>query len=121
MITISFIYDSPHKPVITFLIEYNDHDTNSRYTSIKTHPYYQHPKDWQLGVLFAGLRLLSIGAGGIKPCNIAFGADQYTAKGRGQLESFFNWRYFTFTIALVIVLTGVVRMMHAFYHMGLFT
>lgn len=74
-------------------------------------PNCQHPKDWQLGVLFTGLGLLSIGAGGIRPCNIAFGADQFdtnTAKGRGQLESFFNWWYFTFTIALVIVLTGVV-------------
>ncbi|KAJ1378439.1 Proton-dependent oligopeptide transporter family [Sesbania bispinosa] len=61
--------------------------------------------------LTAGLGLLSIGAGGIRPCNIAFGADQFdtnTEKGRGQLESFFNWWYFTFTIALVVALTGVV-------------
>ncbi|KAL6181568.1 hypothetical protein ACLB2K_048223 [Fragaria x ananassa] len=69
------------------------------------------PKTWQLAVLFMGLALLSIGAGGIRPCNIAFGADQFdtrTAKGRAQLESFFNWWYFSFTIALVIALTGVV-------------
>jgi peptide/histidine transporter 3/4 len=74
-------------------------------------PHCQHPKDWQLGILFAGLGLLSIGAGGIRPCNIAFGADQFdtnTEKGKGQLVSFFNWWYFTFTIALVIALTGVV-------------
>ncbi|XP_045787824.1 protein NRT1/ PTR FAMILY 2.8-like isoform X1 [Trifolium pratense] len=74
-------------------------------------PTCQHPQNWQLGVLFAGLGLLSIGAGGIRPCNIAFGADQFdtkTKKGRLQLESFFNWWYFTFTIALVIALTGVV-------------
>ncbi|KAE9609612.1 hypothetical protein Lal_00006543 [Lupinus albus] len=71
----------------------------------------QRPQGWQLGVLFSGLGLLSIGAGGIRPCNIAFGADQFdtnTEKGRVQLESFFNWWYFTFTIALVIALTGVV-------------
>lgn len=69
------------------------------------------PKSWQLGVLFAGLGLLSIGAGGIRPCNIAFGADQFdtrTEKGKAQLQSFFNWWYFTFTIALVVALTGVV-------------
>nr|XP_027192420.1 protein NRT1/ PTR FAMILY 2.8 isoform X2 [Cicer arietinum] len=77
----------------------------------KDRPHCQHPQDWQLGVLFASLGLLSIGAGGIRPCNIAFGADQFdttTEKGKGQLESFFNWWYFTFTIALVVALTGVV-------------
>ncbi|KAK9901795.1 hypothetical protein M0R45_001957 [Rubus argutus] len=43
------------------------------------------PKTWQLAILFMGLGLLSIGAGGIRPCNIAFGADQFdtrTAKGK---------------------------------------
>ncbi|KAJ1379590.1 Proton-dependent oligopeptide transporter family [Sesbania bispinosa] len=94
---------------------YVDHDPNSRYTSIETSsvqgPHCQQPQGWQLGALFAGLGLLSIGAGGIRPCNIAFGADQFdtrTEKGKAQLESFFNWWYFTFTIALIIALTGVV-------------
>ncbi|KAK7388985.1 hypothetical protein VNO78_23816 [Psophocarpus tetragonolobus] len=74
-------------------------------------PHCELPHAWQLAVLFSGLGMLSIGAGGIRPCNIAFGADQFdtsTEKGRGQLESFFNWWYFTFTIALVIALTAVV-------------
>ncbi|CAN1275506.1 Protein NRT1/ PTR FAMILY 2.8 [Linum perenne] len=65
----------------------------------------------QLAVLYIGLALLAIGAGGIRPCNIAFGADQFdtrTEKGRAQLESFFNWWYFSFTVALVIALTIVV-------------
>ncbi|EOA22201.1 hypothetical protein CARUB_v10002773mg [Capsella rubella] len=69
------------------------------------------PTKWQLGVLFSGLGLLAIGAGGIRPCNIAFGADQFdtsTKKGKAQLETFFNWWYFSFTVALVIALTGVV-------------
>lgn len=69
------------------------------------------PAKWQLGVLFSGLGLLAIGAGGIRPCNIAFGADQFdtsTKKGKAQLETFFNWWYFSFTVALVIALTGVV-------------
>ncbi|XP_028763381.1 protein NRT1/ PTR FAMILY 2.8-like [Neltuma alba] len=71
----------------------------------------QKSKAWQIGILFGGLGLLSIGAGGIRPCNIAFGADQFdtkTEKGRAQLESFFNWWYLSFTVALVIALTGVV-------------
>ncbi|KAK4485696.1 hypothetical protein RD792_008348 [Penstemon davidsonii] len=69
------------------------------------------PHKWQLAFLFTGLGLIALGAGGIRPCNIAFGADQFdtnTKKGRAQLESFFNWWYFSFTIALVIALTGVV-------------
>ncbi|KAL5747371.1 hypothetical protein ACOSP7_024369 [Xanthoceras sorbifolium] len=69
------------------------------------------PKAGQYACLFAGLGLLAIGAGGIRPCNIGFGADQFdtrTEKGRAQLESFFNWWYFSFTIALIIALTIVV-------------
>ncbi|OAY37703.1 protein NRT1/ PTR FAMILY 2.8 [Manihot esculenta] len=69
------------------------------------------PEKWQLGFLFVSLGFLSIGAGGIRPCNIAFGADQFdttTAKGRANLESFFNWWYFFFTIALLVALTGVI-------------
>lgn len=68
-------------------------------------------KSWQLGILLGGLGLLAIGAGGIRPCNIAFGADQFdttTEKGRRQLERFFNWWYFSFTLALIVAFTGVV-------------
>lgn len=71
----------------------------------------QKPQDWQLGVLYSGLGLIAVGAGGVRPCNIAFGADQFdtgTEKGRAQLESFFNWWYFSFTVSLVIALTVVV-------------
>ncbi|KAJ8773549.1 hypothetical protein K2173_005795 [Erythroxylum novogranatense] len=69
------------------------------------------PQKWQLGFLFSSLVLLAIGAGGIRPCNIAFGADQFdstTEKGRAQLESFFNWWYFLFTVALLVALTSIV-------------
>ncbi|KAL9673501.1 hypothetical protein QQ045_029760 [Rhodiola kirilowii] len=61
------------------------------------------------GVLL--VNVVQIWSGGIRPCNIAFGADQFnttTEKGRAQLESFFNWWYFSFTIALVVALTAVV-------------
>ncbi|KAL3845998.1 hypothetical protein ACJIZ3_003401 [Penstemon smallii] len=69
------------------------------------------PHNMQLPFLFTALGLIALGAGGIRPCNIAFGADQFdtrTKNGRAQLESFFNWWYFSFTIALVISLSGVV-------------
>ncbi|CAI0427342.1 unnamed protein product [Linum tenue] len=71
----------------------------------------QPPNGTQLTALYIGLALLAIGAGGIRPCNIAFGADQFdtrTEKGRALLASFFNWWYFSFTVALVIALTVVV-------------
>lgn len=74
-------------------------------------PDCEEPFGWQLAVLFIGLTLLAIGAGGIRPCNIAFGADQFntsTERGRAQLESFFNWWYLLFTVALLIALTVVV-------------
>lgn len=71
----------------------------------------EQPNAWQKLVLFSGLGLLVIGSGGLRPCNIAFGADQFdttTEKGRAQLDSFCNWWYFLFTIALIVALTGVV-------------
>ncbi|PRQ43107.1 putative proton-dependent oligopeptide transporter family, major facilitator superfamily [Rosa chinensis] len=71
----------------------------------------EQPNAWQKFVLFSGLGLLVIGSGGLRPCNIAFGADQFdttTEKGRAQLDSFCNWWYFLFTIALIVALTGVV-------------
>ncbi|KAK2965941.1 hypothetical protein RJ640_005357 [Escallonia rubra] len=69
------------------------------------------PQKWQMGVLYTGFGLLAIGAGGIRPCNIAFGADQFdtnTEKGKKQLDSFFNWWWLSFSLALLIALTGVV-------------
>ncbi|KAK9748063.1 hypothetical protein RND81_02G032900 [Saponaria officinalis] len=68
-------------------------------------------KAWQLAILFAALLLLALGSGGIRPCNIAFGTDQFdttTEKGRLQLSRFYNWWYFSFTVSLVIALTGLV-------------
>lgn len=69
------------------------------------------PHKWQLSFLFISLGLLAIGAGAVRPCNVTFGADQFdlsTKKGRIQLQRFFNWWYLSFTIALVIALTGVI-------------
>ena len=65
----------------------------------------------QLAVLLCSFGLLVIGAGGIRPCNLAFGADQfnpYTKAGREGINSFFNWYYFTFTIAMMISSTFII-------------
>lgn len=69
------------------------------------------PSQTQLGFLLLGLGFLSIGTGGIRPCSIPFGVDQFdptTDQGRKGINSFFNWYYTTFTIVLLITQTVVV-------------
>ncbi|KAF3792682.1 NRT1-PTR FAMILY 2-13 protein [Nymphaea thermarum] len=69
------------------------------------------PSRMHLGVLFTALALLTIGAGGIRPCNVAFAVDQFDAaseKGRKDINTFFNWYYFSFTISMMVALTLVV-------------
>ncbi|KAJ8547855.1 hypothetical protein K7X08_021091 [Anisodus acutangulus] len=65
----------------------------------------------QMGFLVMGLGFLSIGSGGIRPCSIPFGVDQFdstTDEGRKGIASFFNWYYTSFTVVLIIALTLVV-------------
>ncbi|OMO93026.1 Proton-dependent oligopeptide transporter family [Corchorus capsularis] len=69
------------------------------------------PTPWQLTFLLSGLGLMVVGAGGIRPCNLAFGADQFdpeTESGKRGISSFFNWYYFTFTFAMMVSLTIIV-------------
>ncbi|PON86072.1 Proton-dependent oligopeptide transporter [Trema orientale] len=69
------------------------------------------PTTWQMTFLLSGLGLLVVGAGGIRPCNLAFGADQFnpnTESGKKGINSFFNWYYFTFTFAMMVSLTLIV-------------
>ncbi|KNA22671.1 hypothetical protein SOVF_032270 isoform A [Spinacia oleracea] len=69
------------------------------------------PTTGQLAFLIGGLSFLIVGAGGIRPCNLAFGADQFdpeTESGKRGISSFFNWYYFTLTFAVMISVTVVV-------------
>ncbi|KMT10401.1 hypothetical protein BVRB_5g115290 [Beta vulgaris subsp. vulgaris] len=69
------------------------------------------PTTGQLAFLLGGLAFLIIGAGGIRPCNLAFGADQFnpeTESGKRGINSFFNWYYFTYTFAIMVSVTIVV-------------
>ncbi|XP_058073875.1 protein NRT1/ PTR FAMILY 2.13 [Magnolia sinica] len=69
------------------------------------------PTRAQMGMLYLALGLLTIGAGGIRPCNLPFGVDQFdatTEKGRQGIDSFFNWYYFTFNISMMIAMTVIV-------------
>ncbi|CAH8350725.1 unnamed protein product [Eruca vesicaria subsp. sativa] len=71
----------------------------------------QEPNGGQILFLMFGLFLLVVGAGGIRPCNLAFGCDQFNPKsesGKKGIDSFFNWYFFTFTFAQIISLTLVV-------------
>ncbi|KAM7260766.1 hypothetical protein ACFE04_026241 [Oxalis oulophora] len=70
------------------------------------------PSPMQLTFLFASFGFLIIGAGGIRPCNLAFGADQFnphTESGKRGISSFINWYNFTFTLALMVSVTVLVH------------
>ncbi|XP_009798933.1 protein NRT1/ PTR FAMILY 2.10-like isoform X1 [Nicotiana sylvestris] len=69
------------------------------------------PTTKQMTFLLIGFGLLVIGSSGIRPCNLAFGADQFdpnTAPGRKGISSFFNWYYFSLTFAMMVSLTVIV-------------
>ncbi|KAM0058825.1 putative proton-dependent oligopeptide transporter family, MFS transporter superfamily [Helianthus debilis subsp. tardiflorus] len=71
----------------------------------------QGPTTRQFGFLALALGFLSIGTGGIRPCSLPFGVDQFdptTDEGRKGITSFFNWYYTTFTIIVLIAMTLVV-------------
>lgn len=64
-----------------------------------------------MAFLLTGFALLVVGAAGIRPCNLAFGADQFNPKtesGKRGINSFFNWYFFTFTFAQMVALTLIV-------------
>lgn len=63
----------------------------------------------QLLFLFSAFALLSIAAGGIRPCAYPFGADQFnqsTFEGRKSFQSYSNWYFFG--IYLSVLLSGTV-------------
>ncbi|XP_060170276.1 protein NRT1/ PTR FAMILY 2.11-like [Lycium barbarum] len=69
------------------------------------------PTTGQMTFLLGGFCLLVTGASGIRPCNLAFGADQFdpnTESGRRGISSFFNWYYFSYTFAMMVSLTVIV-------------
>lgn len=69
------------------------------------------PSPAQLAVLLCSFAFLVAGAGGIRPCNLPFGADQFdphTESGKRGIDSFFNWYYFSFTFAMMIASTLII-------------
>ncbi|CAI9112325.1 OLC1v1012762C1 [Oldenlandia corymbosa var. corymbosa] len=69
------------------------------------------PTGWQMAFLLTAFGFLVVGSSGIRPCNLAFGADQFnpnTESGRRGINSFFNWYYFTYAFAMMVSLTAIV-------------
>lgn len=63
-------------------------------------------------LLLASMGLMSIGSGGVKPCSLAFGADQLdkpdNPNNERVLQSFFNWYYASVGISVIIAVTVIV-------------
>ncbi|BAF20433.1 protein NRT1/ PTR FAMILY 8.3 [Oryza sativa Japonica Group] len=62
-------------------------------------------------ILFLGLYMIAFGVGGLRPCLISFGADQFDAGDPSELiskGSYFNWYIFTMNCGSVISTSGMV-------------
>lgn len=65
----------------------------------------------QLAVLYASLLLTAIGSGGIRPCVVAFGAEQFdetNPKEKTRIYNFFNWYYFGMGVSILAAVTVIV-------------
>lgn len=65
----------------------------------------------QFALLVLFFAFKAIGSAGIRPSNMAFGAEQLEqegAKGKRRVQSFFNWYYFCNCVAQIVALTVVV-------------
>ncbi|KAJ4718090.1 protein NRT1/ PTR FAMILY 1.2-like [Melia azedarach] len=75
-------------------------------------PNCESPTAAQMTLLVSSFALISIGAGGVRPCSLAFGADQLdrrdNPKNERVLESFFGWYYASAAVSVLIALTGIV-------------
>lgn len=72
----------------------------------------------QLGILITSFALMAIGAGGIRPCSLAFGADQFSRRRNNNnnriLESYFGWYYASASLSVLIAFTGIVYLQDRF-------
>ncbi|CAM0909777.1 unnamed protein product [Alopecurus aequalis] len=62
-------------------------------------------------VLFLGLYMIAVGLGGLRPCLMSFGADQFDdgdPSERVNKGSFFNWYVFNINCASLVASTGIV-------------
>ncbi|KAL4368855.1 hypothetical protein GQ457_05G024310 [Hibiscus cannabinus] len=81
------------------------------------------PTAAQMTLLISSFVLISIGAGGVRPCSLAFGADQLDRRDNPKndrvLESFFGWYYASAAISVLFALTAIVYIQdHLGYRVG---
>ncbi|KAI5353097.1 PREDICTED: NRT1/ PTR [Prunus dulcis] len=65
----------------------------------------------QLAILYASLLLGAVGSGGIRPCVVAFGADQFDETDQKQttkIWNYFNWYYFVMGASILLAVTVLV-------------
>ncbi|ONI31381.1 hypothetical protein PRUPE_1G309300 [Prunus persica] len=65
----------------------------------------------QLAILYASLLLGALGSGGIRPCVVAFGADQFDETDQKQttkIWNYFNWYYFVMGASILLAVTVLV-------------
>ncbi|XP_057810620.1 protein NRT1/ PTR FAMILY 3.1-like [Salvia miltiorrhiza] len=62
----------------------------------------------QLAVLYVSLLLKALGSGGIRPCVVSFGADQFDEKEATATWKFFNWYYFCMGASILVANTVIV-------------
>lgn len=71
----------------------------------------QEANSGQLAILYISLLLTAIGSGGIRPCVVAFGADQFDEtdpKEKTRTWNFFNWYYFCMGVSILVAVTVIV-------------
>ncbi|KAF1872635.1 hypothetical protein Lal_00016472 [Lupinus albus] len=70
------------------------------------------PTGLQILFLCCSLALMAFGAGGVRPCSLAFGADQINNPENPQnkriLKSFFNWYYVSVGISIMLSMVFIV-------------
>ncbi|KAI3683893.1 hypothetical protein L1987_84408 [Smallanthus sonchifolius] len=77
------------------------------------------PTPTQLAFLFSAFVIMSIGSGCIRPCSIAFGAEQLKPVRTGNynqrlISSYFNWYYASVTVSAFVAVTVVVYIQDRF-------
>lgn len=76
------------------------------------------PTPIQLLVLLFSFWMIALGAGFVRPCSIAFGADQLDNKenpnNKRIMESYFNWYYATIGMSTLVATTFIVYIQDAF-------
>lgn len=65
----------------------------------------------QVAILYVSLLLGAVGSGGIRPCVVAFGADQFDEtdpKQNTKTWKYFNWYYFVMGVSILVAVTVLV-------------